>query len=608
MLRTDERALLVDLLTPPEPGYRLERAVGTTFTMQLESLLRVPLAVVGAEWRDGADPLGIMEAVRSSADRIDVFCQAGMVTIPSSSNALLAFLEPLVHQVRRPQPGHLFHPKVWLASFVHPEHERRFRFLCGSRNLTGDRAWDTVLALSGVQTGARRAVNRPLGEFVASLPERVPEGVPADRSAGVIQLAEWVRYADWEPPAGITDHDWLAFHWMDRGRRFTGDFNGTRDRLVISPFLNEQGLATVWPTGACTVVSRPESFAALGPEYLEQLRDEWEAPLFELDDNAALPDEDDEDIETRWSLSGLHAKVIVLERGFKSHVFIGSANATDAAWSGNTEFVVEVVGPRKSFGVKAVLADTDGGLLHVLRPYTGSAVEAPDEPTLQEQLEWALVDVAALTFLANARKLDDDTWVEEVKSRSNVPGAFPGNANLTARLLTYGDGVSVAANSKLDASWSGLSPDEITPFIALELTAGPTSKRVRAGCVVLATLTGDPPDRLDRLIARQVGSPEAFLRFLLLLLQIGRGESSDIAALLGDGGGADRGAFGLGSGGVLESLVLALAEHPQSIDEVDALATRLSATEEGRAVLPPEWNEFWPQILEARDRVRGGSA
>ena len=39
MLRTDERTLLVDLLTPPEGGFRLERAVGTTFTMQLESLL-----------------------------------------------------------------------------------------------------------------------------------------------------------------------------------------------------------------------------------------------------------------------------------------------------------------------------------------------------------------------------------------------------------------------------------------------------------------------------------------------------------------------------------------------------------------------------------------
>ena len=120
MLRTDERALLVDLLTPPAPGYRLEHAVGTTFTMQLESLLRVPLAVVGAEMHDEVDPLGVMGPVRSSADRIDVFCQAGMLSVPSVGNALLAFLEPIVHQVRCPRPGALFHPKVWGRGPFHP--------------------------------------------------------------------------------------------------------------------------------------------------------------------------------------------------------------------------------------------------------------------------------------------------------------------------------------------------------------------------------------------------------------------------------------------------------------------------------------------------------
>ena len=78
MFRTDERTLLVDLLTPPE-GYRIERAVGTPFTMQMEALLRVPLAVLGAEWRAGADPLGVMEAVRAPADRLDGFCPAGML-------------------------------------------------------------------------------------------------------------------------------------------------------------------------------------------------------------------------------------------------------------------------------------------------------------------------------------------------------------------------------------------------------------------------------------------------------------------------------------------------------------------------------------------------
>jgi len=300
MLRTDDRVLLVDLLTPPAPGYRLERAVGTTFTMHLESLLRVPLAVVGAEWRDGADPLGVMEAVRSSADRIDVFCQAGMLAVPTAPNAMLAFLEPIVHQVRRPRGDRLFHPKVWLASFTHADEARRFRFLCGSRNLTSDRAWDTVVGLDGVETSQRRQVNGPLADFMASLAGRVPLGLDPERSKGIQSLADAVRRAEWEPPEGLASvDDWLHFHWLDAGRKITADFSGAGRHLVISPFLNEQGLEIVWPEGRGAIVSRPESFSSLGAEYVSEMRDNWRADLRELDDAAALPDEDDEDTDVR---------------------------------------------------------------------------------------------------------------------------------------------------------------------------------------------------------------------------------------------------------------------------------------------------------------------
>lgn len=605
LLRTDERALLVDLLTPPGAGYRLERAVGTTFTMQLESLLRVPLAVVGAEWSDAVDPLGVMEAVRSSADRIDVFCQAGMLTIPSAANALLAFLEPLVHQVRRPRPGHLFHPKVWLASFVHPEQPRRFRLVCGSRNLTSDRAWDVVAALDGVQGDRVVAVNRPLAEFIESLPARVPNGVDPERETFIRALAEAVRSATWSPPDGITEAGWLAFHWLETSRP-TLDFASATRRLVISPFLNEAGLATVWPDGECTIVSRPEAFAALGTGYVGTLRDEWGADLYELDDAAAIPGEDDADAGVRWSLRGLHAKVVIFEREGLAHVLIGSANATDAAWSGNTEFMVEVIGPRKMFGVKAALSESDGGLPTILRRWEDSGEDEPEPTKLQQKLEWALVEVASCAFTAHASLVEED-WTQVVRSDVAVPESFPSDATLTVRLLTRDEACHVLAGTPVEASWSNLAPETITPFVVLELTAGPPSSPTRAGCVVMATLCGGPEDRIDRLIAKQVGSPEAFLRFLMLLLQIGGGDETAIAALLAGSGGTDPFSFATGTRGVLEALVTALADHPRSIDEIDHLVVRLSQTEEGRDVLPDGWDDLWPAILEARAGFKGST-
>jgi hypothetical protein len=148
MLSPDDRTLLVDLLAPPEEGYSLEHAVATTFTLHLTALLPVPLGLAGSDLSSSADPLSVLQAVRNYSDRIDVFCQAGQVSVPAERNDLLAFLEPIVHQVKT-QNGRLFHPKLWLLRFANRDGDERFRLVCGSRNLTHDRAWDVVASFDG---------------------------------------------------------------------------------------------------------------------------------------------------------------------------------------------------------------------------------------------------------------------------------------------------------------------------------------------------------------------------------------------------------------------------------------------------------------------------
>ncbi len=86
----------------------------------------------------------------------------------------------MVHQVKAPRPGHLFHPKLWVLRYVDDEGDERFRLVCGSRNLTHDRAWDAAISLDGRRTLQPHKLNRPLADLLASLPARVSAGVPAD--------------------------------------------------------------------------------------------------------------------------------------------------------------------------------------------------------------------------------------------------------------------------------------------------------------------------------------------------------------------------------------------------------------------------------------------
>src|SRR5689334_2571260 len=116
MLAPDARAVLLDQLRPPV-GCRLDAAVATTFTLDLAAALVPPLAFASFEMRGTPDPVAALEAVRSCTDRVDIFCQAGQVAVPAQASDLMAYLEPMVHEVRRPRPGHLFHPKIWLLRY-----------------------------------------------------------------------------------------------------------------------------------------------------------------------------------------------------------------------------------------------------------------------------------------------------------------------------------------------------------------------------------------------------------------------------------------------------------------------------------------------------------
>ena len=170
MLEPDGRSLLLDSLRAPE-GYELDYAVATTFTLRLDTPLSVPLSFLPRRLADSGDPIALMEAVRSTADRIDVFHQAGMVSMPPSRSPIFSFLEPVLHAVRRPRAGHLFHPKLWLLRYTSEgSGDTWMRLLVPSRNLTSDRSWDLCLQLDGWIGSRVNTQNKPLVELIRALP------------------------------------------------------------------------------------------------------------------------------------------------------------------------------------------------------------------------------------------------------------------------------------------------------------------------------------------------------------------------------------------------------------------------------------------------------
>ena len=587
MLAPDARAILLDQLRPPF-GYRLDAAVATTFTLDLAAALVPPLAFAAFELRSTPDPVAALEAVRSCADRVDVFCQAGQITVPAHASDLMAFLEPMIHQVDRPRPGHLFHPKIWLLRYTSDDDRPQHRLLCLTRNLTRDHSWDTVVRLDGNTTGGPKAANRPLAELIRSLPGRAVTPLPEGRRQRITALADEVRRVVWEHPDDVTEINLHVFGV--RGIRPTADFSGYR-HLVVAPFLNDRGLDTVARDSPdASVVSRIDDLNRLAPAAAARITSYVVSAIAGLGEPTGADDPADQQI-----LAGLHAKLYVVERNRRAHVFIGSANATDAAFGGNVEILVELVGGATKLGVDTFLGP-EAPFRTLLEEYDTAGGADPDPADeAQRALEDLVRDLAAIPYTATVTSDGDN---HRVRVTTDRPLPIPAGYDVTAELLTRpGEARVLVANVPAGAEYPGVSLADVTPFVVLRVRS---PEGLQRGTVVHATLVDDPTGRLDEILARQVDNSEKFLRFLALLLGLADPNLLLSGTGQGDGVGITRITVGPG---VFELVLRALAGRPEALVDLDGLVRRLQATDAGRRVLPEGFDVLWPTVLEAHRRL-----
>ena len=593
MLAPDNRALLLDALRPP-PEYSLDHAVATTFTLDLETALMVPLAFAGFRFAENPDPIEIMEALRRMSDRLDIFCQAGAISAAEWPSDLVALLEKSIHEVKRPRRGRIFHPKVWALRFLDSSDEPCYRLVVLSRNLTASRSWDTVLWFDGrIRDRRPIANNAPLARLIAALPGLAVGESPIERRDALAELAEDLRRVHWELPDGARE---VHFHpiGLPRARSFPIEehFSGYR-KLVISPFIREKFIDDVLVPArqGAILISRGEEIDKLQPDTLGGL------DIYELDPASQLSADDDGEEQNRTFLTNLHAKVFAIESARLAHLFVGSANATEGAFNGNVEFLCELVGPVAKFGVDALVGD-DAPLRSMLTPYVVSDTQEIDQPsTTGRALEGLLVDIAGQVGFRTAIAKQADGWVPRITTDSELPQIPVGTIVTIAAHNRPTETCELHPGAPIEIE---LSPREIADVTAfLQLTASRTEEGtvIQRSTVICSQLDGEPDDRYHEIFARQIDTPEKFMRLLALLMGFVSGNVAGNAP--GSGGWTGNWSTGT-SQGVLELLARALSENPESIDHLAKIVEHLRGSASGMAILPPGWDDVWVPALEAR--------
>lgn len=629
MLEPQNRRHLMEALRPPA-GYTLDRAIGSTFSLDLLALLTVPLSftLFGWEQEDGApaaDPLTLFEGLRRFSERMTVFCQAGQISVPQSGPLILGYLEDSVVEVVPPTRDRIFHPKVWVLRLVSEDGPTLYRLLVASRNLTFDRSWDTLLVLEGAVSDTRSAnpVNRPLQHFVESLPGLALRTVPPHARDAVALIGGELSKVEFAAPDGFTD---LRFWPLGLPGEQQWPFEGEMDRMLcVSPFATNGLLKRLLGRRQGILVSRIEELDRLKPGTIESFESVFflhqsaepedipEAGATEADrDESDLVDSGEGEI-----LRGLHAKLYVADSGDEARIWTGSANATHAAFSGNVEFLVELSGERSVCGIDRILETPQDsmGFMNLLQSY--QPPEQPPEPDdtrerLEERTDKIRRSIAGSTLRALVTELPEEPDRYGVVLEASEPIDFGEDVTVNcwpirlnareARKVTTAD--SVLADF-------ALSLEAISSFFAFEVTASEGDTSFSRRFVVNAEVVGAPANRKDAIVTSLLSDPQRIMKLILMLLAEGSPNEREIALALGTremGEGGSNGSRGYVEVPLLEEMVRALWSNPTALDRIDGMLAVVRKAEDATDLIPKELDEVWPRIMEARRGLTKGES
>ena len=620
MLQPANRLTLIEAMRPPA-GFRFESAVAVTYTLSLQALLATPAAFALSQPRKDPDSgshesVELLHALRSHASKLTVFCQSGEISLPPSRQ-VFAFLEHAVVPVTAPRGG-VVHPKVWVLRYEAADEpsggrppDRRLRVLVASRNLTFDESWDTVVRLeeSPEGDGARLA---PVGDLFDGLLNAAVGRVSADNRERVQSLSEALRSAAFALPEGVAD---LHIHILGLTEAHSPLPRDSERSLIISPFVNDDFFTRVHDQPIERLVSRPEGLDRLKPDSLSNV-----TSVQAFDDGSASEPASQNDrlspFDPGRPLRGLHAKIFAFEDRNRARLFVGSANATGAAFGSNVEILVELVGPTSVLGIDRLSEGTEEepGLCDLFYDY--SPIENGEPPT-ESRLDRLRRSIARLAFEGTVEE-SDDGW--SVTYRSIQPLPVDEGVEIQCRpLATDGHQRRVTGGKPMHERFE-TSLEAISGFLVFELVPAKRSQgRFRAvrrpftsinpreaaekadhevgvvtRFVVPVALDGMPSHRDQSLLRVLVGNSERFFRYLVAMLD----EDSDDTGLgsiverASESDAADR-SNGANSP-VLEKLLRTMRREPEKLAGLDPLVSDLADDD----ALPPDFAELWRMIQE----------
>lgn len=586
-------------LSPPI-GFDFHSAIATTYSLDLNALLAVPVALCFRDTLDGdlkGEKLALLEGMGQLQGKLKVFYQKGNISYPAKFNKLFTLLEPCLHPIV-PEGGAFssFHPKLWLLRFIENDIEKkkpevRYRLIVLSRNLTFDRSWDIAASLDG-KVGRSSQDALKVNTWLAFTKKLLAEDNSFKPAMAILSELDRI---EWELPAPFFDFELLIGEsGMARPLHFEQEHYD--ELLVVSPFLKSTGgavtgldwLARLAPDGGRFLFSRTEELDDVGAEKLTG----WQC--YAMNESIVNGEERNETGDAtdqpEVQKQQLHAKMIVVQSGNTACWHMGSANATAAAIGDlgnahprNTEAMLMLKGYASKVGPRLLMQEwmpEKGPQVFIPHEFNTLTIE-PDESNTYlvrqgiHQLisaSWkldAVLDASGASYtltLTSGLKAPLNEQLEVIVEQLAIPGVKPLADTMTWETVTL-------------TSISALIP------VKVKVKNSDTEKRL----LIEANLIIEGGDnRPQQIMKEMVDTPAKVLDYIRLLLQVTPDKSQWLA--FESQGCAGSSEFILSGTPILEQLLIASSRHSELLKRIASALKRLC---DAGVEIPQEFLLLW---------------